>query len=392
MKKQIVFIEDTPTIPVFKLARTLKLTKKYETVLISFSRLNKEFYSKAFDKIIIFEIGDIRRLKNLLFIFRQIFGKNRRKFLDEIRKLNPYIVQFTGADIWTMTAMACLFRKYPRVYFAHDTWEFYGKKLSFKKNSGTMIYFNSWIEKYCFKNADGILHKGLENELSLLTYKDEIKAPDMAFFPFCLDEWIYPVKKKFNKEFNVVYVGGYWKKWEGHVSFFEVIDILTSQKIHFHIYSLNEKENDEEMRQLEKGNKYFHLHAKERAEDLDRIISKYDFGIIPDFLDESLKDKLLFKITLSNKTFNYIEAGLPTIASEQLEFICKILEDNKIGMGIKFEDLKNLNNILKKIDSKKILGNIRESQKKFSFNKNIDKFEKFFDKVHQNKKTKCNPK
>jgi len=55
MKKQIVFIEPKPTVYTYRIARTLKLTGKYETVLVCFSGIDKKFFGKAFDDFHILE-------------------------------------------------------------------------------------------------------------------------------------------------------------------------------------------------------------------------------------------------------------------------------------------------------------------------------------------------
>ena len=383
----MVFIEFWPTMPVFKIARTLKKKKNYETVLISFSKIDNEFFSKAFDKIIIFETGDPRMPKNWIFLLKQIFSSKRRKFFDSLKELHPYIVQTTGIDILPMLANTQLFKKYPRVYFAYDIWEFYGKKLSFKKYSGRMNYFNKFYEKICMKSSDGILHKGPEGELNWLTYGKKLKVPEISFLIYCLDEWLIPPKKKFNKEPHVVYVGGYFKYWEGHTPFREVVDEIISQKIHFHVYSTNKNKEDEdkELLELERKNKYFHLHSWINADILSKEISNYDFGIIADFIDENSVGPLHFKTVSANKILSYIESGLPVIINKQFEFMCSILEEDGIGIKIGRGDLKNLNPLIKKIDANKMLKNIKKAQKRLSLSKNIKKYEDFYGRVHNSK-------
>jgi len=123
MKKQIVFVEHPTTTYTYKIARSLKLTGRYETVLITFSKIDKSFLSKAYDKIFNFELSHKINLKNLLRFPRQIISKEFKNFLKNIRSLNPYIFQITGPDLFTTIFMFFMKEK-PKVYFAYDFWAF----------------------------------------------------------------------------------------------------------------------------------------------------------------------------------------------------------------------------------------------------------------------------
>ena len=385
-KKQIVFVELAPSIPIFKIARSLRLTGKYETVLISFSKVDQDFIKKGFDKTIIFEMKNIDSIAGITSFIKQIFKPEARKFLEKTKRLKPYLVQFTGPNVLTMFSMY-LFRKTPRVYYAYDIWKFYDKKFSLKKNSGIMQFFHKFIERAHFKIADGILHKGPPGELDLLNYK--VDALDLSFIPYCLDEWIYaPKKRERHKEWHLVFAGGPWISWEGHISFLKIMEIITSQKIYFHLYC----PYDIDMgvyKKIEKTNEYFNLHKGENPENLNKKIFKYDYGILFDFYDTSIVNVSWSKTTMANKIFNYVEAGLPVITNKQLEFMCEIIEENNMGIMIKdFKDLKNLRKILEKQNYEQLQKNVHKAQEKFKLSKNIEKLERFYEEVVEVKKVK----
>ena len=384
-KKQIVFVESFFHIPSFKIAYALKKTKKYETILILLTKHDKKIFEKAFDKIYIFDLKFTLAPKELINFFKKIKSKKGKKFLKKIKKLNPYAFQIAGPNLVTLWFMHFLKNKV-KIYYACDIWEPYKKKFSLKKDSGIMQYFYKFIEKKCFKMADGILHKGPPKELNLLSYK--LNAPDLSFLPYCLDEWIYSPKKKKSKEIHTVYIGGPWISWEGHVSFLKVIEIITLQKIHFHLYCPYDIDMDV-YKKIENTNKYFHLHKGENPENLNKKILKYDYGLLPDFIyDTNIVSPLFIKISIGNKLFSYIESGLPIISSKQFEFNTKIIEENKIGINIEYKDLKNLRKILEKQDYKQLQKNVKKAQEKFKLSKNIKKLERFYDKVVEVKK--CN--
>lgn len=377
-KKKIVFVESFFNVPTFKIACALKKTGKYETILILLSKDDKKNLKKAFDKIFIFDLKFNLTPIGLINFFRKIKSQEGKKFLKKMKKIDPYVFQITGPELVTLWFMYFL-KKKVKIYYAYDIWKFYDKKFSLKKNSGIMQFFHKFTERVHFKIADGILHKGPPGELNFLPYT--INVPDLSFIPYCLDEWIFlPTKKKRGKEIHLVYAGGSWISWEGHISFLKIIEVITSQKIHFHIFSPYTVGIDV-YKKIEKSNKYFHFHKGKSPDKLNKKISKYDFGIVPDFYDCSKINELWPKTTLGNKIFNYIEAGLPVIINDELEFVSKIIKGNKIGFGVNYENLKNLKKIIMKQNYKQLQKNVKKTQEKFKLSKNIEKLERFYEKV-----------
>ena len=97
-KKQIVFIEYVPTIPTLKIARSLKLTGKYETALVVFSKIDKSLLQKEFDEIIMLDLQHKIDPRNILKLLKKISNGEVLKFFKAIRNLNPYLFQITGPD------------------------------------------------------------------------------------------------------------------------------------------------------------------------------------------------------------------------------------------------------------------------------------------------------
>ena len=387
MKKEIVFVEYVPNIINLKIARTLKLSGKYTTTLISFSKVDEELYNKAFDKLLILDVKHSLNLKNIIKLFKSIFSKETKDFIKSVKELDPYLFQITGPDLFTMFVMSITKNK-PKIYFAYDIWAFYGKKFSIK-NLGIKEFFQKQIEKIGFRKADGILHKGPSGELKFLDYK--INKLDLAILPGCLDEWTISNNKKPKAgEIHLVFAGGPLKSSDGRAHFLEVIKKITSQNIHFHTYGecVNKKDTILFVEE-EKKNKYYHFHPKERVDNLNKKMSQYTYGINPDFYIKSIINPLWPKTSVANRMFNYIEAGIPIIINEDAEYMMKIVKDNEIGFSIKYNDLDNLKDIIEKRDYKKMIDNTKKAQKKFSWNKNlISELEEFYKKVIKDKSRK----
>jgi len=389
MKKQIIFIEPFFTIPAFKIAKSLKKYKDYETILVIFTKVNEKtekFLKDAYDKIITLEINDPRKLSfsNYIGIFKSLRGNKSKNLYKELKSLKPYLVQITGPETRTFFSRH-LFKNYPLVYFAHDVWKPYIKKLSFKKNTGRAIPINKLIEKSLFKRADGVLHKGHENELE--TLKIKTKGNNLQYLSGCLDDWIINpnLKSKYSKkdkESHFVYAGRPWIEWEGHVSFKEVIEKVTSQKIHFHIFTPPLSDNDAKIfNELEAKNKYFHFHGELNGEKLNKELSKFDYGTIPDFYDFNLTGREFADITFGTKILTYLEAGIPMLISDTMGYTLKVVCDNNLGYEISYNDLEDLNKYLK---NKNIsLKNIKKAQNDFRMSRIIKNIIPFYEKIHK---------
>jgi len=275
-------------------------------------------------------------------------------------------------------------KKSPKVYFAYDIWGLDKRNFLFGEDTRISGGFQKFFERICFKMADGVLHKGRPGELKLLDYN--VNRPDLSFVPGCLEEWVCSKNKKQKKEIHLVYAGGPWESHYGSVPFSNIIEKLIPQKIHLSIFGdfVNEKERKEFYKKI-KNDQYFHICKKERADKLNKKISGYDYGIIPIFYEGSIKDSMKF-IEMANRLFSYIEAGLPIIVNKQSKFIAEIVEDNKIGFSIDYEDLKNLKEIIMKQDYGKMKKNMKKAQEKFKLSKNINILEEFYEKVRENLK------
>ncbi len=382
MKKQIVFIEALPKTYTLRIARTLKLTGRYETALVSFAKVNREDYGRGFDRIIEFEISHKINPKNLILFLKKITGKKFRIFLKELRKLNPYIFQITGPDLFTMISMFII-KKKPKVYYAPDIWQGATSRLFIKGYPNIKAIFQEIFERICFKKADGIINMSSPEEFMKIGYK--LRAPKISFVPGCMDEWISLPKKKKNKEIHMVYSSGPLAEHEGRVPFIEVVKSITSQKIHLHTYGpcIDKKDNVIFEKEAE-NNKYFHFHVNERPKN--ELLKEYDYGIVPDFYFGDVIKPISLRNEMANKFFKYIEAGIPVIMTKNFGVMAQIVEENKIGMAVNFGELKNIKDKLAKKNYSQLQKSIKKAQEKFKLSRNIWKLERFYEKITNNSK------
>ena len=259
-KKQIVFIEPKPTVNGYRIARSLKLTKRYETILISFSKVDKKFFGKAYNKILTLELSHKLRFKNLKNLLQKVVIGEIKKFFKDIKKMKPYLFQITGPDLFSLMALYFLKKNFvPKIYYSNDLWGADARNFFFTKEFWIKGEIQKIIEKKCFEKVDGILTKKPLKEFALLKYN--VNAPKIALFSTCLEEWTFPPEKKKNKEIHLCYGGSPNTTGGEKISFMEVINTLTSQKIYFHSYGscVKGKDNQSFDRESKENRYYFTL-------------------------------------------------------------------------------------------------------------------------------------
>ena len=385
-KKQIVFIEPRPNVFMYRLAKSQRLTEKYETILFCFSKVDKEFFGKAYDKIFVLELSHKLKIKNLIDLSKKMLTRKVKDFLEQIRSRNPYLFQITGPDLFSLMVLDFL-KKHtsPRIYYSNDLWSTDNRNFLFTKSFWIKGSFLKFCEKRSFRRSQGALNKMSLEDFDFLKYK--VNLPKLALPPGCLDEWIFPSQKKKNKEIQIGYGGSPNAVGDEVISFMEIIKILSSQGIYLHTYGPCPREKDDQMFNREsKENKYYFNHKKVTPHTLNKEMSEYDYGIFLNFFEQSKADSNpgLAKTQLPSRIINYIEAGLPIIINKQWEYATKLIEKHKIGFGIDVRDLKNLKRIIKQKDYFQFQKNIKKFQKEFKWSNKIKDIEEFYEKVVNN--------
>jgi len=277
MKKQIVFIESSPVDMTAKMAYTLR-KKGYETVLVTLTgETEKPLLKKAYDKRYTFDFKFFKiNLKNLFPIMFFTVKKIRTLFtiLFRMIALEPYVVIARANPSWLCSFAIKFFRRYPIIYFPYDIRSFCYLTREEANREGVQN-FELNAERYCYEHADGIIHKGSDDELSfldnsVLDRKPSIKSPVIHFLPYCQEEQFANIPSKKlsskDKEMHFVHPGSIDKseRW------LKPVIEITNQKIHVHLYIKTANLTKEEtLREVSEGNKlfeeiskskYFHLH------------------------------------------------------------------------------------------------------------------------------------
>lgn len=400
-KRQILFIETDPLDHLAKIAKVLK-ERGYETISLCLMKASskQKFIDESYDNMINIDLNFFRiNFKNLPKIAYSFFakGKNIIRAYITIKKIKPYIVITRSTPNLLCVISKFIFRKYPIIYYPYDIRSDGYKDLEEIKKAGVKNY-EIKCERYCFEKLDGILHKGEDNELNELNTKIlgeniKIKAPIFHILPYCMKELIVPINKnKLSKKdgsLHLVYTGCIFDDKRGE-SFFESIEEILKRKIHLHIYMKHGSITRQEWEKLcgtkyekFKDNEFYHFHDEMDQESLTKEISKYDYAI---WLGRYGEPTITEKKGMGNKFSTYLEAGLPAISFRSYKYISDLGEKYETGIGITFNQIKDLKEMLKKIDYNKMIKNIEKTRSELEIRRHIPNLEKYFEKVIEYKK------
>jgi len=367
-KKVIVYLGEQlpPRIP--RMAKWVKRSSEFSTVLVCSQRgYVEKFSNNEFDAV---------------FLFRNAFHLKRIvKQIPNIHLIHAFAPKSYYPDI---------VRKSFKHKFICDYQDVYS------------IYYGSdpdlnWLkkelphERACLEYADGIVGQSLEPNVAFR--KNGVKnKPKTLFFPLYCDDDVFQDNKKVldPDDIHLVYAGGVAgshrnPKQYGNIQFHQIIDILSKQKIHFHIYPSpsNIRADYEEYEEIAKKNPFFHFHESVAQNELASELSKYHFGFHTGFVnqDEHRQSYEKYKYCTTLKIFNFLEAGIPVIISENIIYQSWILERYKSGISINKDQLYDLRTIVSRTDYPDLLQAVYSAQKKLSLKDNAKRLLGFYNKL-----------
>lgn len=248
------------------------------------------------------------------------------------------------------------------------------------------------FEKYNLENADGIIARNLESKDLSKRFSYKFPAKNILFLDYC-DEVNFqtPQRKSLseNSPIHLVYSGGIFgpsalKASWGIIDFDILIKSLKHSQLNLHLYPFpNEPlEYYSELVEMEKTNPYLNIYSSVPNFTLANEIGKYHFGILPNFKVDNYPI-LDFKLDMctSNKFFNYLEAGIPIIVSDELKFMSWIVKRYQIGIVVKKEDLNNLRQIIFEHDYNQMIDNVLKVREKLSFQFNNKRLLTFLNSI-----------
>lgn len=265
---------------------------------------------------------------------------------------------------WPTYLLFKIFNSSKKIYFPYDVFLFLWKKQNTRPWAGRMF------EKSNLKNADFILNKGPETQFNLIR-KEEVKKIKGKIIPLvsCFDNWIVPFAKKKTKELSLVYIGICPDKEPSiRMPFSELFEKISDSKVNLHVYPIKTVEKHG-FRKVIRKNVIYHEPLSNKT--LNKEISKYHYGICFGFSNREIVGDRFLKTTIGNKIFSYLEAGIPIIVNDEVEFIVNLVKKYNCGVVITENDLPNLKKIIKKQKYSKLLEGVKRVREDLLMSKDI---------------------
>ncbi|MEP6755487.1 MAG: hypothetical protein ABJA67_08300, partial [Chthonomonadales bacterium] len=245
-------------------------------------------------------------------------------------------------------------------------------------------------ERACMAGADGLVAHSLEPNEGFRRYGIARKdRPPTLFFPLYCDDDLFVdhVPKISNTELHLVYAGGVAgshrdAKHYGNIQFFGLIDTLTKQGLHFHIYPspTNIRADVEEYEALAHVNPRFHFHDPVPQERLAGELGRYHYGIHLGFVNdaEHKQSSAKYRLCTTLKLFNFIEAGIPVLSSDNLEFQAWLVTRYGSGIRLKREEIEVLAQILEMVSYASIANTLRGGRNELSIKNQMLRLLRFY--------------
>lgn len=376
-EKLIVYIGETLPPRIARVAKWSKRLDKFTTVLLC----HKQGYVEKFSN------PDIDNT----ILFRNEW--HLKRLIKSIPA--PYIIHaFAPKSKYPFIAKNAWKRTNPHIPFVVDYQDV------FTVYYGTVPRYN-WLkeelpcERACLSESDGIVANSLEPREGMKIWSIK-KSGKRIFFPLYADNDYFLTKgieqkiKQFSlDDLHLVYAGGVVgshrdKVHYGATQFHWLIEYLTYQKIHFHIYPSPSviKADYEEYEQISKNSEYFHFHSPVSQSKLPEELAKYHYGLMPFFRGLSGQSDLKYKYATTLKLFNYVESGVPILVGADVLYQSWIVERYSLGRAVaKEEDFKDVRKLINDIPYEEQVKKIMESREKLSLKKHTPRLLKFYESL-----------
>jgi len=355
-----------------RIARLAKWSKRFEpftTVLLCHKRgFVEKFSGDEIDTVMLFRNKwHLKRIVRTLpapYIVHGFAPKSKY----------PYIALETSKRYHHSTPVITDYQDVFILYYGHDS------KLRWLKEE--LPY-----EKLCFENSEGIVAQSLEPAVGMRMWNIRGKR-NRIFFPLYTDNdrFINTPKTFSSSDIHLVYAGGVMgshrdKIHYGSVQFHWLIEYLSKQKIHFHIYPSPSTLRVDyiEYEHIAKVNQFFHFHTSVAQQNLSAELSKYNYGIMPFFKVNSGQSDLKHKYATTLKLFNYLESGIPILASADVVYQSWLVDRYKLGIIIpKKEDFADIRKLIEKVPYETQVKNLLENREKLSLKEHTPRLLNFY--------------
>ncbi len=385
-KKKILYLTCSPTLNLMRASIYLRKAG-YETILLMESVSLIKFTERCFDAVYVFD-----SIYTLFYI---------------LKRANPYLIHVQGTTRSNhFGILAKLLSKSKIVFNFYDIPSTAGTKedirFGWEKKDVELDFFS---ERFACERCDGIVFGYSTEVREILKSRYRISSPMLEFNSYACDEFIQNNISKHSREdgkVHIVYGGNggnivpasLSKGSFGDVQFYRLIEKITRQGIYFDIYvnlhmvPWRIKHEFGDYILMSKENNFFNFKKGLLLDEATKEFSKYDFGAMIYLFDKDDKGicmKEHNQMRLPDKFFTYLEAGLPILVSEELQYVAKLVKEYEIGIVVSQRDLDNLTEVINSYDREKLKSNVKRAREELSMKRHIVRLINFYEQIVENK-------
>lgn len=374
-EKAIVFVCQNARARIFNIAYPLRHNEDIRTILFS-KVFEYEFQARAFDEVHFFlNYSDLeKKIASLAGRYELLAAigstepiRQSRVLIDMHRNWPAMIDQFDS--YWSHT------------YFA-------GIDI-YKDKQCKDIILEVEEEKYCFKNADGVIAR--TGELPLLFKEVAVQVPTLLFEDGCNSIYfqkIIPREGPKNREWAVVYPGIFYpmsfdSTLYGSAQLVPFGKIFDGEKIHFHLYPspIHDYQYPEYEAEAAR-NPYFHIHPSVDFDKVHREISQYDFGwFANNYHQYGFTSEVYRKYAVATKICTYLEAGLPFISNGQNLRSSDLIQKTGCGILVDADAPRGMREIIEGRNLSVLLDGVKRARKGMDVNRKSGELINFINDV-----------
>lgn len=384
--KKILFLSNQPTFNIVRQSNYLR-KEGFETFLLMDGNLSLiNFYEKYFDLVHVFD-----SIYSLYYI---------------LKEAEPYLihVQGTTRNANHFGALAKLFSNSKVVFNFYDipstTIDDDEISMAGSLVGEEVIELDLFSEKYACEKCDGLIFGYTEKVGAILQSRYKIRGPMLEFNSYPCEEFIQEVNEKYSDrdgKIHLVYGGNVAPihapdEYFGDCKFHGLIDQLTGQGLYYDIHILYtnfmkfKQDYGDYLLKSEK-NPLFNFRQGMVLDKATKEFSKYDFGLMIYPFNKGVFHKGTrimdehVPMRCADKFFTYMEAGLPIIISEELQYGASIVKEYEMGIVVRQNEFDNLSEIINRHDREKLIANVKKAREDMSMKNHIGRLIEFYEQV-----------
>jgi hypothetical protein len=318
-----------------------------------------------------------------------------------LKEVNPYIIHVLGCSFYSEYhgVLARLLNKSPVIFEFYDVASLCiarddpdAAKVWGRANVELMFF----SEKFVCEKSDGLILGYSPEALEILKNRYNIKIPMLEFHAYACDIFASDDNGKYSEQDGKIHLvlGGSvspstaHQKYFGHSKYHDLIKIVTKQGIFYDIYysphfsPTKAKRLYSDYLLMVKDNPFFKFQKGLLPDKVVKRFSKYDFGTTVSLYNRGTFLDVHNRTRLPGRFFLYLEAGLPQLVSDEMQYLSRLIEDYEIGIVVSLKDLDNLSEIIKGYDRGKLRANVQKARQELSMKNHIGRLITFYEEVH----------